>query len=239
MYKIGICDDEKLTCSNLEEIVDDYFKRRGERCELQVWYTAEALRSDMEKFRPDILFLDIEFPTDNGISVGKYIRDVLDDERMNIVYISHKTNYAMELFQIHPYDFLVKPIQEKLVHSIIAKILKLDEVQSKEFRYSYNKVDYNIPYGDILYFTSNNRKVSICKRDGDEVFFYGKLADIAEILPFQFARISKSYIVNMKYISSWGYDHVILEKKIRLRISQSQRSEFKNVIYNYNIREVN
>ena len=84
-----------------------------------------------------------------------------------------------------------------------------------------------------------NRKVSICKRDGDEVFFYGKLADIAEILPFQFARISKSYIVNMKYISSWGYDHVILEKKIRLRISQSQRSEFKNVIYNYNIREVN
>ncbi len=236
MYKIGICDDEILTCSNLEDIVDDYFKKRGERCDIQVWNTAEALRKDMKSFCPDVLFLDIEFPSDNGISVGKYIREVLEDDAMNIVYISHKTNYAMELFQVHPYDFLVKPISKELVHSIISKLLRLEEVQNKEFRYSYNKTDYNIPYGEILYFASNNRQVLIHKRNGEEALYYGKLADIAETLPFQFARISKSYIVNMKYIVSWKHDRVTLENQIQLRISQSQRSSFKNLIYNYSIR---
>lgn len=236
MYKIGICDDEKTTCSELENIIDDFFKRRGESCDIQVWSTTEALRNDMKLFQPDILFLDIEFPTDNGISVGKYIRDVLGNDSMNIVFISHKTNYAMDLFQVHPYDFLVKPIRKELVCSTLVKILKLEEVQNKEFRYSYNKTDYSISYGEILYFSSNNRKVLIHKRSGDEVFYYGKLSDILEKLPFQFACISKSYIVNMKYIISWKYNNVTLEDKTNLRIAQSQRNDFKNTIYNYNIR---
>lgn len=236
MYKIGICDDEKITCSELEDIIDEFFKLRGECCDIQVWYTAESLRNDMEKFRPDLLFLDIEFPTDNGISVGKYIREVLGDDTMNIVFISHKTNYAMELFQIHPYDFLVKPIQKNLVHTTIIKILKLEEVQNKEFRYTYNKVDYCIPYGEILFFSSCNRQVRIHKRNGEELCYYGKLSDIARKLPFQFACISKSYIVNMKHIISWKYDAVTLEDTTTLRIAQSQRGEFKSLIYNYNIR---
>lgn len=44
-------------------------------------------------------FLDIELPGDNGVYAGKYIRETLNNDRMNIVFISHKTSYAMELFK--------------------------------------------------------------------------------------------------------------------------------------------
>ena len=70
MYKIGICDDEKKMCTDLENMIDSFFKKRGETCEIQVWNSSESLRNDMPKFRPEILFLDIELPTEYGVSVG-------------------------------------------------------------------------------------------------------------------------------------------------------------------------
>lgn len=236
MHRIGICDDEMTTCTELENLIDDFFKSRSESCDIQVWNNSETLRRDMEKYRPDILFLDIELPSENGVSVGKYIRDELEDHAMSIVFISHKTNYAMELFQIHPYDFLVKPIQKTSLFTTISKILNLEEIQNKEFRYSYNKEESSIPYGEILYFSSRNKLVIIHKRNGEENSYYGKLADIVEKLPFQFACISKSYIINMKYVVSWKSDSVMIGDEQRLRIAQSHRAEFKKTMHNYNMR---
>ena len=236
MHRIGICDDEMTTCTELENLIDDFFKSRGESCDIQVWNSAETLRRDMDKYRPNILFLDIELPFENGVSVGKYIRDELEDYAMSIVFISHKTNYAMELFQVHPYDFLVKPIQKESLFSTISKILNLEEIQNKEFRYSYNKVENSIPYGEILYFSSRNKLVIIHKCNGEEDSYYGKLVDIVGKLPFQFACISKSYIINMKYVVSWRSDSVTIGDSLRLRTAQSQRGEFKKTIHNYNMR---
>ncbi len=53
---------------------------------------------------------------------------------MNIVFISHKTSYAMELFQIHPYDFLIKPIDENVLYDTMTKILQLEDVQKKRIQ---------------------------------------------------------------------------------------------------------
>ncbi len=238
MHRIGICDDEMSTCTDLENMIYAFFKEWGEQCEVLVWNSAESLRRDMTNFHPNILFLDIELPSENGVSVGKFIREELLDETMNIVFISHKTNYAMELFQIHPYDFLVKPIQEGSLYSTIRKILNLDEIQNKEFRYTYNKRENCIPYRDILYFSSRNKIVIIHKCNGDDVSYYGKLSDIVSKLPFQFASISKSYIVNMTYVASWKSDTVEISDGTLLRIAQSQRGAFKKVMHNYSMRGI-
>jgi len=236
MYKIGICDDEKSTCAELEDIIDDFFRERGEKCEIQVWYTAESLRNDMIKFRPDVLFLDIEFPTENGVSVGKFIRDDLNDQIMNIVYISHKTNYAMELFQIHPYDFLVKPIKKRQIIATISKILELEEIENKEFKYVYNREEHRIPYGSILYFSSENRRVVIHKRDGSEETYYGKLNDIANKMPFNFFVASKSYVINMKHVTMWKRDYAKMTDGTVIHISRPNRDLFENTIHKYTIR---
>ena len=33
-----------------------------------------------------------------------------------------KSNYAMELFQVHPYDFLIKPIDKEKIHRILVEV---------------------------------------------------------------------------------------------------------------------
>lgn len=233
MYKVAICDDEINQCAELEKEIIRFFEERAEDCEVEVWYDSESLCREIKEYSPEILFLDIELPENNGVYVGKYIRETLKNDRMNIVFISHKTNYALELFQIHPYDFFIKPIDVKILYGTLTKILRLEDVQKKEFRYTFNKMGYSIPYGEIMYFSSRNKTITISKIDGESKYYYGKLGDIVLDLPFQFVCVSKSYIVNIKYIKSWRSDLVILENDMEISIAQSKRADFKKAIYNY------
>ena len=59
--------------------------------------------------------LDIELISTNGIKVGKFIRDELENLEIAIVYISSKSSYAMNLFRVQPIDFLVKPIEKERI----------------------------------------------------------------------------------------------------------------------------
>ena len=111
MYYIGICDDEKAVCMQLADMVCAYDKRKNVGIEVCIWNTGEALYQDLMKRRPlDLLFLDIELASMNGIQVGRLIRTELANQEISIAYISAKSSYAIELFKIHPIDFLVKPI---------------------------------------------------------------------------------------------------------------------------------
>lgn len=48
-----------------------------------------------------------------------------DDEITQIVYISGKSEYALELFDINPLNFLVKPLNYEKIEKVINKYLKL------------------------------------------------------------------------------------------------------------------
>ena len=73
---------------------------------------------------------------------------------MHIIFISYKSSYAMELFDLHPYNFLIKPMKREKVYSEIQKLLQLDSQDKRFFSYSYNKNHYKILIGDIIYFKS-------------------------------------------------------------------------------------
>ena len=139
IYRVGICDDEVSTCSQIENVVRELFKNRKETVETYVWNSGEGIIRDINaKVDLDILFLDIELPVYNGVEVGRYIRNSLQNGLMHIIYISSKTNYAMELFKIHPYDFLVKPIDKDRIIEIIDKTILINENDRRFFTYVYN-----------------------------------------------------------------------------------------------------
>lgn len=81
----------------------------------------------------DLIFLDIELM--NGITAGKKIRDELCDEKIYAVFISGKQEYAMELFDVRPLHFLVKPIEKKQVVGIVNKATELSKTHYDYFEF--------------------------------------------------------------------------------------------------------
>lgn len=125
MYRIAICDDEKSTCGELENYIKHYCGSHFKQAEIGVFYSGEALCEYLKRNEYfELLFLDIELPSINGVDVGQFIRKTLGNEYMDIVYISSKENYAMQLFQYRPLDFLIKPITPETIERILNAFVK-------------------------------------------------------------------------------------------------------------------
>ncbi len=233
MYNIGICDDEKDTCAQIADMVYEYGRKENVEIMVSVWNTGEALYQDLADKKPiDLLFLDIELVSTSGIQIGKRIRNELENPDISIAYISSKSSYALELFKIHPIDFLIKPVSAQDIWDTIDEALRLYHRGNTVFEYKANGYSCRLPHKYIIYFYSENKKINMVTKDST-VQFTGKIKDIIVILPECFIQIHQSYIINMNYISECSYETVKMSGGVELNISQPYRKMVRKSIMDY------
>lgn len=226
MFKVAICDDNEAICNEIEQIIEGYLLTEKIKYEMDIFTSGEELiESLQEKERFDLMYLDIELDSINGVTVGKYIREELLDDATQIAFISAKSSYALQLFQVRPIDFLVKPFHKKQVLKILEKTLELQGRQTNYFCYKSGKTEKRIPYKEIMYFCSEAKKIVIHMRDRED-YFYGKLMELT--FPEEdFLRIHKSFVVNKQYVVQFKFDSILLSNSEELPISRIYRKEVR------------
>ena len=230
MYNIGICDDGKNICTDIEKKLLQCAKERNIQIDTKVWYSGEGLRDFLEAGNHlDILFLDIELFKMTGIEVGNYIRKQLDDMGMQIVYISGKSSYAQQLFKTQPLDFLVKPISQMQINDTMETALRIIKKKEERFEFQQGKEYYYVPMGDIVYLESRGRKIRVVTMK-ESFEFYGKLKEAAKRLSEDFIVIHQSYIVNREYVFRYTYEMVELVNGTVLTISLANRKRVRDRI---------
>lgn len=230
MYYVGICDDDKVFCAELEEMIHAVGEELHRKMETEVWYSGEGIMKDLEHLPcPDILFLDIELYEKSGIDVGKFIRNGRGDYVTHIVYVSARQDYAMQLFCLQPLDFFVKPVSKERVKEVLERSFKQREQGRELFEYQKNGVVYQMPCRDISYFMSNDKKIILVTKDGTQEF-YGKLKAVADKLPLGFLMIHQSYIVNSDHVGEYTYETVKMQDGSLLSISKPYRKEVRSRI---------
>ena len=146
MYRIGICDDDKVLCADLEEQIYEISKELALKVEIDVWYSGESVQNDLQKgIELELLFLDIELIQNNGIAVGNFIRNELEDMQTHIVYISSKESYAMQLFKVQPLDFLIKPVSVEQLKEVLMRSVKQKSRPDAYFEYQKGNSVFRIP----------------------------------------------------------------------------------------------
>lgn len=233
MYNIGICDDERDTCARITAMIREYGKRNRIDIEVSVWYSGEALYADLARKAPvDLLFLDIELISTDGIQIGRLIRNELENPDISIAYISSRSSYAMELFKIHPIDFLIKPVSAQDIDETIDEALRLYDRNNKVFEYKANGYNCRIPYKKIVYFYSENKKINMVTPEST-ILFTGKIKEIAGRLPENFIQIHQSYIINMNHMDECSYETVRMRGGVPLNISQPYRKMVRKHMMDY------
>lgn len=231
-YKVAICDDEVSTCEELDAKTKSIFTKLGYDVEVDVYYSGETFVNHICRNNPyDFILLDIELFELNGIGVGKYIRDYIMDFRTQIVYISSKTTYAMELFEISPLDFLVKPIYCDQLTKTYERGMAIIGTLQECFECTNGNTVIRVPFAEILYMESEGRKVKLVTSN-EEIFFYDKLSNVIKSLSTVFIQIHKSYIVNTNAIKEYHSDRVVLFNLNELPISRT----YRDIVKKYMIR---
>ena len=156
----------------------------------------------MEEHPPfHLLFLDIEFKGINGVGVGKTIRDRFKNEMTQIVFVSIKENYAMQLFRIRPLDFLIKPVCRESVFHVMSEYRRLFDGGNTFFNYHIGKSIYSLAEDEIRYLMCEGKKVKMVTNEGIKEF-YDTMSNVEKrISNDKFYIVHKSYIVNTKKIT--------------------------------------
>lgn len=233
VINIAICDDDKLICSQIENTLLSYTNSICLEVELNVFYDGKSLLDYIEQGFPlDVLYLDIEMDQIDGIEVGKWLRKVLGNHNIEIIYISGHDHYDRQLFDVQPLHFISKPIKDSIVIDDLKLALERARKQAGFFTYQKGFDIYKVPIKDIIYFESINRKIKIVTGDGINLF-YGRLEDVLfTVSKYQFLQIHRSYLVNYNHVNIIRYNEVIMSNGEALPISKLRRQNFRNLQIN-------
>lgn len=240
LVNIGICDDDIGLCSEIEKVILNYCKSTKQLVDIEIYYTGKSLCEALKGGSIlDILFLDIELGGNcSGVDIGRYIRDDLLNESMQIIYISSYEKYALELFKNRPMDFLIKPVTRNMIYKAIEVGIKLTNKNAIPFQFKQGR-DWNKVYIDnILYFKSKDREVEMVTCN-EKITFYSSLESIyKDLCQHRFFYAHKSYLVNYLHVSEFFYDRLLMSNQEVIQIAQTRRKDVREIQKKYLLKEI-
>lgn len=231
MYRLAICDDEVVLCSQLEDIILLYGEVYQKHFKIEIFYSGDNLLNHLKiQEQYDFIILDICLKDTTGIEVGKRIRMLSTNYDIPIIYVSTFKDYALQLFKIRPFDFLVKPIKQDELFAVLDELIKKLDNKKNFYAYKSGGQHLRISYDNIMYFYSNDKKVFIVTSEQSTLEFGGKLNEVISVTNGYFLSIHKSFLINYDYVQKYTYENVEMCDGKKLNISQSRRKHIRNII---------
>lgn len=187
----------------------------------------------LRKEQVDLMFLDINMPELSGLDFLKALRDA-----PLVIFTTAYPQYALESYELDAIDYLVKPIRiERFLKAVNKaenhfKLLQQDaqhsHVEKIEDDFVFIKADrkfFKIYFKDILYIEGLKDYVVIYTKD-NKIITSMNVKTIAQQLPAStFARVSKSYIVNVRHINSFDNELIYINGN-EIPLGESFKDEF-------------
>lgn len=215
--EIAICDDEPILLEEIATRIKAEFEKRGIEAKCSLFEKGEDLLCKKERLF-DVVFLDIELKTTNGLEIAKKLRESSYSNK--IVFITSFIDYALDGYQADAFRFLLKNNLEQQLSECIEAIA--EQVNTKE-----SKTSFHLPnLRDVLYVMSENRTVTLFFKNGESRTEYMKLDEFEEKMNSkQFCRVHQSYLVNIDYVEFVQRYEVRLVNDLRIPISKSRYKE--------------
>ena len=235
MIKITLCDDDMEVLHQMNELLDRYRVERNEDITYAAFQSPFELLTEIEKgIRPDILFLDVVMPGQNGMDVAKEIRQY--DTNMKIIFLTSSPEFAVESYSVGAYFYQLKPIWEesffRLMDAVLAECEKKKKnsliLRSKD---GITRIDLQqLEYCEVL-----GRKLLFHLENGAVLESAGSLDDLAgQLMQYSnFFRPHRSFLVNMEYIQNISSRSIKMVNDAEIPIPHGKCSEIKNTYMEY------
>lgn len=233
--RVVFCDDDVTVLNEIGALLDRYRAEHDQEMICTAFHSPLELLTEIEKgLRPDILFLDVIMPGEDGISVAREIRQ--HDSSVKIIFLTSSAEYAVESYTVGAYFYQIKPICEdsffRLMDSVISECEKTQQCslilrcKSGVTRIRLAKLEYCEVIGRTLVFHM---------ADGTVLESSGRLDELCDKLARHdnFLRVHRSFLVNMEYIQNISYKAVTMENFAEIPIPHGKCSEIKDQYLEY------
>jgi two-component system LytT family response regulator len=192
MINVLILEDEKYTREFIKKLIDE------SPLVDQVYCTGsgdEAI-SISKKENISIALFDIELENEylNGLEVAKIIKKINPYTKM--IFLTGYSKYAIDSFSVHPYDYILKPInRNRLMETINYLASECIKHNNDNIIIKNKNETIIVPIEDIIFIEKQNNNIIINTKNNEYISNL-TLGEIKERLPNNFLRMHNSYIVN-------------------------------------------
>ena len=212
MIKCVAIDDEPIALS----IIKEYCNRYGDM-ELSCLTSPVAGMECVRSARPDIVFLDIEMNSHNGVELAREL-----PAGTCLIFTTAYANYALDGFNVDAVDFLHKPIFYPRFEQAIAKAKKYigHTAQSPtEARATPGcvtlKADHKnvvVDLKDVSVIEAMDNYVKIYRKDLPTIVPQITMKEIEAMLPDGFfVRIHRSFIISIPFVEKFSNRTVYIQ----------------------------
>ena len=224
MIKIGICDDEQQMRKTLRQILEQVLQLQGVEYLISESESGEDLTAGISCLDIDILFLDIEMRSLDGIETAKLLRK--KGMKGIIIFVTAYPDFVFQGYEVHAFHYILKPYRKEKIEEVLRQALhELDLSKEQYFVIEQKARVIRIPLSRTIAFQSDRRKVEALLEE-DFVAFYGRIDEVCRELPSCFIRIHNRYIVNLNYVTTLEKDRCILGSR-SFPVSRAFRQELE------------
>lgn len=236
---ILIVDDEAPARSRLQRLIK----------ELDEHQVVESLENGQQAIDfcsqtpPDIILMDIRMPGIDGIEAAHQITQL--ENPPSIIYCTAFSDHALQAFETHAVDYLLKPVEKQRLIEALTATTKLSRAQQKNLSASSDLKHQNtatneprqhicarvrgnlvlVPIEDVYYFHADQKYISVCHKNG-ELLIEDTLLHLEQEFSQNFLRIHRNALVCTNKISGIGkneHANFITFKDIPKQLEVSRR----------------
>ena len=223
--QLAICDDNLNFLAQLEE----YLHTLPQVKSVAAFSTLDSFLLSVETgARYDAVLLDINWnQSQNGMDIAEQLL-VLSPQTQIIYITGYGDRFAQQIFLQKPNlsGYLTKPIDPGLLQANLEKAAKAKEVAPPMITILSQGKPISLPTDEILYLESQGHTIYIHTAVAI-ISIYRRLDDIVRLLPDNFYRCHKSYLVNLRQIRRIQQPDLLLKSGHKVPVSRSRYAETK------------
>ncbi len=232
--KIAICDDNLQDAEGLRDILT----RTEGNDVIDLFRTGEEFLSAVRERKYDLVFMDIYLRDEDGITVVREMRKI--SPATDVVFATISDSHALAAFSVNAIHYLVKPYTEEDILEALRRARApkaLDRTESS-LTISIGRDIYNLLQRDIIRVESDNHKTNIYMKNGSVYSTRMQFGKVEEELDRHFMTINRGLAINMRYVTKWGTQEVVLSDGRTCLVSRRNRQRLKEIYYFYKIDEM-
>ncbi len=229
--RILIVEDERPTAEDIQLLVEQILAK--DVTSIHIETTLDNALLYLKEKPIDVLLLDLNLNAKDGFQLLKQVVS----RSFHTIVISANINRAIEAFEYGVLDFIPKPYNIERLKAAFLRLKSNHASDGHSIKYLSVKKGFEIrviPIEDIRYFKSANIYVELHLKDGQLVIYDKSIKQLVQLLPSNYSRIHKSYVVDLEKIDAiqtyaGGKYRVILKSGESLPVSRKRIKQLKNI----------
>ena len=216
--KIILCDDNNYFLEILEGNLTKHLNQKEITYSIQCVSSGEKLL-EMNIRDVDVLFLDINLNTQNGMDIAASLRK--KDSDFILIFVSELLEYAPRGYEVSALRYVLKKQLEIQLEDTLNAILKYKGYFRNTLEVNFVNGSYSFYVDELVFIESMLHAVYFHFSKSEKRHLYSKLDTVESMFSKdEFVRIHQSYLVNLQYFIDIKNSSAILSDNSILPISQ-------------------